>query len=204
MLCIIANLKPCQFCDIIFIRRLPQSVAQPIAEVIMEVWKDVVGYEGYQVSSHGRIKSFKKNKPCIRRQWPHYRGYLMVGLSNNNIRKCFKTHRLVAVAFVENPLNKKQVNHIDGDKKNNHFKNLEWVTNQENSDHAWRTGLRVPHKGLSGDKNPMAIISNKDVSKIKKLLKENKYTQVEIGKMFGISNKNVSLIKLNKVWKSVK
>ena len=104
-----------------------------------EEWKDIVGYEGlYQVSNLGRIKNIKKN--TIKSQRNTFKGYLQVGLSNKK-DKTYRVHRLVAQAFIPNPENKPEVNHIDGDKKNDNVENLEWVTGKENIDHAIKTGV---------------------------------------------------------------
>lgn len=109
-----------------------------------EIWKDVEGYEGlYQVSNKGRVKSWIKCNahpyvPRILKGRISNKGYYTYHLGD----KTLKVHRLVANAFVPNPENKPQVNHIDGNKKNNHATNLEWVTNTENAAHAFRTGLK--------------------------------------------------------------
>jgi len=102
-------------------------------------WKPVVGYEGlYEVSNKGEIKSVKTQKLLKPRLST---GYAMVALWNNGVRKDLKIHRLVAIAFIGNPLNKPQVNHIDCIKLNNNVNNLEWVTNSENIKHAYKNGL---------------------------------------------------------------
>jgi hypothetical protein len=109
-----------------------------------EIWKNIEEYPKYQVSNHGRIKSLdfngtKKKKiltPVVTRK-----GYLNINLYLNGKIKNIPIHRLVAKAFIENPENKPQVNHIDGNKKNNNVSNLEWCTNQENMLHAFKTGL---------------------------------------------------------------
>ena len=68
----------------------------------------------------------------------NYKGYKIIRLSNNGNRPCKAIHRLVAETFIPNPDNLPQVNHKDGNKENNSFTNLEWVTNEENSIHAQR------------------------------------------------------------------
>lgn len=103
-----------------------------------ELWKPILpqyldGCKDYLVSTHGRVK--------------HKLGYLIVGTTLNGYKlftinkKTYRFHRLTAFMFVENPDNKPLVNHIDGNKWNNHYTNLEWVTNQENLQHAHDTGL---------------------------------------------------------------
>ena len=113
-----------------------------------ETWKDIDGFEGYyQVSNQGRVRSFAKSwytEPLILKQHINADGYANVYLSWAGKGKkvtTYKVHRLVAQAFIPNPLNKREVNHIDGDKKNNAVWNLEWVTSSENSRHATITGL---------------------------------------------------------------
>lgn len=99
-----------------------------------EEWKDINGYEGiYRISNYGRIfstRTYTYLKPLISYD------YCYVNLSVNGIRKRLSLHRLVAEHFIENRSNKKEVNHIDGNKRNNKANNLEWVTRKENACHA--------------------------------------------------------------------
>lgn len=117
-----------------------------------EIWKDIKGYEGlYQVSNLGRVKSLrdknKKYREKILKQYKDNCGYYYITLSANSNIKKHKVHRLVAQAFILNPENKPQVNHIDGNKQNNTVSNLEWCTQEENMKHAYRTGLQKAKKG---------------------------------------------------------
>lgn len=113
-----------------------------------EIWKDIKGYEGlYQVSNLGRVKSLDKiivtidrknrcqKEKILKLQISKY-GYNVITLWNNNISKQFKVHRLVAIAFIPNPNNLPQINHIDEDKLNNKIDNLEWCTALENNHHS--------------------------------------------------------------------
>lgn len=98
------------------------------------MWKQIVGYEGlYAVSDAGEVKSLRKNR--ILKLQSNRDGYLLVMLSKNGISKGYLVHRLVAKAFIDNPQNKPEINHIDEDKTNNSVSNLEWCTRSENLRH---------------------------------------------------------------------
>ena len=97
-----------------------------------EVWKPIENFENYSVSIFGRIRNDQTNKIL---KLNNKGGYLHVSLTNNKIKKTFKVHRLVALTFIENTENKKEVNHKDKNKHNNHISNLEWNTHKENSIH---------------------------------------------------------------------
>ena len=105
-----------------------------------EVWKDVIGFEeAYQVSNFGRIKRKKRtdsnnrtHKERIMSPSIYSNGYLNVELRMNNKKRRTSVHRLVAEAFIDNPLNLPQINHEDENKANNHVSNIEWCTAQYN------------------------------------------------------------------------
>lgn len=108
----------------------------------IEIWKDIEGYEGlYQVSNFGNVKSLNYNrtgKEKILKSKKDKDGYLQFSLCKNGKVKHFKTHRLVALAFIPNLENLPQVNHKDENKENNHVDNLEWVSPKENINYGTR------------------------------------------------------------------
>ena len=118
---------------------------------INEIWRDVVGYEGlYQVSNLGRVKSLPRattKGKTLRIHINNRNKYCYVCLCDNNKKAQKRVHVLVANAFLGDNPNKLQVNHIDGNKTNNHITNLEYCTQSENMQHAYLMGLEKP-KGL--------------------------------------------------------
>ena len=111
-----------------------------------EEWRPVVGFENvYMVSNYGNVKGVIRSGSTgnILKPSTNGSGYLSVGLYNHPYHRTCTVHRLVAMAFIPNPENKRTVNHIDGNKRNNRADNLEWATHGENHRHAYRTGLKV-------------------------------------------------------------
>lgn len=125
-----------------------------------ELWKTVVNYEGlYEVSNRGRVRSFDRlcrgprgstqiRKGRILSAGKDGSGYLTVSLSKS-VCRTHKVHRLVAEAFIENPSAMPVVNHRDGIKTNNNWRNLEWTDHKGNHSHAIETGLSISIAGSS-------------------------------------------------------
>lgn len=128
-----------------------------------EQWKDIPEFEGmYKINENGVVKSLSRYvngkigvKNLLQERTMKYSctqdGYAQVALSKNHKLCSFRVHVLVAKLFIGNKPNGHQVNHIDGNKLNNHYSNLEWVTPSENINHAISIGLR---KTLFGDDSP--------------------------------------------------
>ena len=112
--------------------------------IMNEIWKPIVGYEGlYEVSNLGNVRSLNYNgtgKIKILSCIIHNDGYYIVNLHKDGKQKTYKIHRLVAQAFIPNPDNKPEVNHINEDKTDNRACNLNWMTSKENIN--WGTGIK--------------------------------------------------------------
>lgn len=120
----------------------------------MEIWKDIKGFEGiYKISNTGYVKSLARvcgtchRKEKILADRITKDGYKHVRLQNGKITKDCRNHRLVAEAFIPNPLNLETVNHIDGNKLNNDVSNLEWMNRSDQMVHAYKLGLKHPVLG---------------------------------------------------------
>ena len=167
---------------------------------MVEEWRKIEGFPDYMVSNQGRVCSVRRGHSTILKAVKDNYGYLHVGLYNENKTNYLaKIHRLVASAFISNPENKPQVNHIDGCKTDNNVNNLEWSTGSENMKHAFSTRLcnRI------GINNTQTHLTEAQVIEIYKLAHTGKLTQKEIGELFGIKQHTVSSIKLGKNWKEL-
>ena len=173
-----------------------------------EIWKDIKNYEGrYQISNFGNVRSvtrtvLKRGKYATikgRVLSLNYKsnGYVYIELSKNSKKKTFRVHRLVAEAFLENKDSKKQVNHKDLNKNNNIVDNLEWSTQSENMNHAYKNGAC-----RNEEKHHKARLKKQDIIKIRILLNQG-LKQRDIAEKFNVSQYTIWAIHNKKTWKYV-
>jgi len=155
-----------------------------------EEYRQLAGNRGF-VSNYGNYK----NKHGVQLQGTTNKGYLLVytGVRQERI------HRLVAEAFLPNPENREEVNHIDGHKNNNSVENLEWATHLENMQHAVRTGL---HTFGFGENSRRAILDNEKVAYIRKhfIKRHHEFGLTGLGKKFGVTPTTIYRVVYNKNW----
>jgi hypothetical protein len=170
-----------------------------------EMWKDIPGFEGkYQLSSYGRVKRIrcssidgevlKKEKICFYRSksgrhYPHTR----LGSRSNYIS--IVIHIEVAKLFVPNPNNYPIVNHIDGDKNNSYYKNLEWATDLINAQHARSTGLNMSR----GERSEVAKLTDEQAI----FIFNSKLKYRELAKMFNVTGTAICCLKRGVTWSHV-
>lgn len=183
-----------------------------------EIWKPVKQFPRYYlVSNIGNVKrvpgsSHLKSKKL--KLIPDKDGYPRVNLKIKQKTNIRMVHRLVAEAFIPNPENKPQVNHINGIKNDNRVENLEWATLSENRQHAYDTGLQNG-KSRQGEKNNFAKLAKEDILKIRKMYKgdlrgvnpsdyNGRMTMKEIGEIFGVTGSCIAMVINGQSWKHVK
>jgi hypothetical protein len=154
----------------------------------------------YKVSNKGKVKNSLTNKRLS--PGKDKDGYLQVIIYDVNGKAWTrKIHRLVALAFIPNPKNYPEINHINGDKTDNSVKNLQWVTRKENMEHAWKIGLARATR-LYGEKNPKNKFSEKQIHHVCELL-EKDYSVKDINKHTGVSKSIIRGIKNGVIWKHI-
>lgn len=175
-----------------------------------EIWKEIEGFYGYySISNFGRVKSTggwcgtAKRKEKIRSTSLTKDGYVKVRLNKKDKDKTVRIHQLVAEAFVPNPNKKDTVNHIDGNKQNNHYTNLEWVDRSEQMYHAYRLNLKNSQTGAN---NKNSKLTDDDVREIrKKYVRQSKeFGTVALARKYGVTNRVIGLIVNFKSYKNVK
>ena len=136
-------------------------------DVDEELFKSIDGYDNYSISNFGNVKNNKTNR--ILKPGNHKQGYKQINLCKNGKQKFFLIHRLVGIAFLENPDNKQKVDHIDNNPSNNNVKNLRWATSSDNGCNRGRTkNNKSGFKGVSFHKQSkkyQAMININDKNK---------------------------------------
>lgn len=147
----------------------------------------------YLVSDYGRVISLKNNKSRILKAGIDKDGYFRVDLCLENKPKHFHVHRLVAICFLGNSSSLPQVNHKDCNKRNNHYKNLEWCTVKHNTIHAVENGMFPDN---SGSNNGQAKLTASDVKEIR-ASNESPYS---MGPKFNVSPATIYDIRKRRSW----
>lgn len=166
----------------------------------MKITEQFRNYKNYHFSEEGEV--FYGNrflKPFKTFSGKSTNGYVKAVLSKNGKKTTFYLHRIIAELFIVKPKNKSQVNHKDGNKKNNRAENLEWVTPGENTRHAVRNGLRIANKGEQCKHSKLTI---PQVKQIKKFLKKGE-SQRLLARIYGVSQSAIHLINKGVNWKCV-
>lgn len=146
---------------------------------------------------NGRVFDAQKN--CLTPEFENNGGYLKINIGNGKQKY---VHRVVAEAFIPNPENKPCVNHIDGNKKNNHVDNLEWVTYSENNIHAFRTGLQ-PIQDKRGELNGRSKLNSLQVRVIRRLRNDHNMKIKHVCEIFNIGATTVSEISNGVRWSHI-
>lgn len=174
-----------------------------------EKWKLILEFDGnYSVSSFGNIRREtrgRKTFPGLILKPQNHHGYLKVGINYENKKYCRLIHVLVAYYFIGQRKAGYEVNHKDCDKRNNNFKNLEYVTKSQNSIHALKNGLlNKTACAVSSEKRWNAILNADSVRVIRDTYSKGGITQENLAKKFKISRSGLSHVLNNKTWKNVK
>lgn len=156
----------------------------------------VFGFEDYYVTEYGDVYSTKRNKIKKLKSSPNNSGYLGVSLYKNDVCHPTAIHRIVATTFISNKELDKSVNHKDGNKLNNHFSNLEFMSCQDNITHAIKNGLF----NNRGSRNACSKLKENDVIEILGMLK-NKESKTYIGRRYGVTACAIHHIAAGRNWK---
>lgn len=162
-----------------------------------EQWRQVEGSE-FVVSDHGNVIGLKPDSLIV--PYKNKKGYLKLNIWQHGRRKGVFVHRLVAQAFIPNPDDLPQVNHIDGDKTNNNISNLEWCDDSYNLAHAHRLGLRTSAGGHNGNSK----LRESDVLQIRRLYGKQGYSSKRLAYIFSVHQTTIQrAISGKRFWKHV-
>ena len=163
----------------------------------------ITDFPMYSVDTMGVVRNIKTGK--VIKGIDNGFGYLQVFIKHSDGEFYHKrVHRLVAEAFIKNPENKKDIDHINNDRSDNKLENIRWATRSENIQHAMNQNrMAVSNGAYKGIGHPQSKLTDKDVLEIKELLSKKELTQKEIAEMFGVTPSNISYIKLGRSWSHV-
>lgn len=162
-----------------------------------EEWKSIPRYDDYYASSLGRIKSKRFNRSKILKPNTNCKGYLYLTLCKNKIRKSMTVHSLISLTFIGNRPSNFDINHKDGNKKNNYIDNLEYCSRSDNMKHAFNTGISKP---VVGSRNGKSKLTGSQVIRIKELLNMGCVFQHTIAEAFGVHKSTIGSIKTGLTW----
>lgn len=155
----------------------------------VEIWKPIPGYENYEASNLGRVRSIRVLSPAVR----SHDGYQALELTKDGQQKSWRVHQLVLMAFTGEKPEGMHGCHNDGDKTNNRADNLRWDTPAENHKDM------VRHRVNAGEKHPRAKLTEEQVTAIRAMLKEG-MTNKAIANVMSISPTTVGHIKTGRRW----
>ena len=183
-------------------KNLKQKLMDEMKEIF--TWKHVIIDNEpmlyYHVSTEGKVFSLKSFKYLTHQKTDDDYWFISIN-KDGRARKCY-IHRLVALAYIPNPENKPEVNHKDGNKKNNSVENLEWVTAKENTAHAMKLGTKW-YYGPKGMENGRSVFTDDQIREACKLLEEGKKTPKEISKITGVSKMCIYHIRFHNAWSHI-
>ena len=164
--------------------------------------KPVPGFKKFfWISDNGLLIS-KRTKKILVNTTSHdgYATHVTRFGGRKGICHCFRIHRLVGLAFIPNPFNKPEINHIDCNKLNNHYANLEWVTSKENTEHAYKNGLITIYTGEDASN---AKLTNDQAEQIRRLYNTGIYTHAMLADMFNVNRSVITSVLINRAYKKL-
>jgi hypothetical protein len=183
-----------------------------------EVWKAIPDFPGYEVSNQGRVRSFWAPVSGLKRrgnrmfiqdtpqkilsQYIDRDGYFKTSMRQNHVNKSIGVHRIVLLSFIGKCPEGNQCRHLDGNRANNNITNLTWGTAKQNQNDRFLHGRGHKITCPKGEAQWLSKIKSAEIHEIR-YLRKNGYLLREIGKLYGISESNVSMIVNNITWQHI-